>query len=101
MLTVAPNKQLICGCCGIYFRTWDDYSDQDQDKGFGICMVCQEDAEERITAYYDSAWKNLLKACTKKETRDKLLTDVEKDPEMKTVYVNLALRDGMLKWQIK
>ena len=101
MTTAVRGKQLICGCCGIYFRTWDDYSDQDQDKGYGICLVCQEDAEERITAYYDSAWNNLLEACEKQETRDKLLTAFDKDPEMKIVYVNLALRDGILKWSIK
>lgn len=100
MTTKVRKKQLICGCCGDYFRTWDGYVDQDQDYGYGICAECQKDAEERITAYYDSAWTNLLEACEKQETRDKLLSEVERDPEMKTVYVNIALRDGILKWRI-
>jgi len=34
--------ELICGCCGTYFITWEGYIDQDQDKGFGICKSCQQ-----------------------------------------------------------
>lgn len=100
MTTAVRKKQLICGCCGIYFRTWDGYVDQDQDHGYGICVECQEDAEERLTKHYDDTWKKLLEACTKQETRDKLIAQVEEDPEMKIVYVNQAIDKGLLKWVI-
>ena len=42
---IKVNKQLLCGCCGQYFRTWEGYKDQDQDKGYGICKRCQLDNE--------------------------------------------------------
>jgi len=38
---------LVCGCCGKYFRTWQGYIDQDQDRGYGICEECQDLAEGR------------------------------------------------------
>ena len=40
-MTAFRSKLLDCGCCGRYFRTWPEYVDQDQDKGFGICADCQ------------------------------------------------------------
>lgn len=41
------SKLLTCGCCGLLFKTWDGYEDQDQDVGFGICKECQDIAEKR------------------------------------------------------
>jgi len=35
------SKTLQCGCCGTGFSTWPEYTDQGQDKGYGICPVCQ------------------------------------------------------------
>lgn len=32
---------LDCGCCGLGFKTWVGYTDQDQDRGYGICQSCQ------------------------------------------------------------
>ena len=49
------SKYLSCGCCGLGFRTWKEYEDQDQDKGYGICRECQGIAEKRETAEMDRA----------------------------------------------
>jgi hypothetical protein len=40
---------LDCGCCGVSFRTWSGYTDQDQDKGYGICATCQGMIERKNT----------------------------------------------------
>jgi hypothetical protein len=42
---IKVNTGLTCGCCGMGFRTWEGYEDQDQDFGFGICAPCQADNE--------------------------------------------------------
>jgi hypothetical protein len=84
----------------MYFMTWDGYVDQDQDHGYGICSGCQDDAEERLKEHYEKTWQTLLSAITKQETRDKLIAEVEADPEMKIVYVNMAIDKGLLKWTI-
>ncbi len=44
---------LDCGCCGMGFKTWEGYEDQDQDLDYGICFECQGDAEIRNEEEYD------------------------------------------------
>ena len=41
------SKTLQCGCCGTGFSTWPEYTDQGQDKGYGICRSCQDDYEKK------------------------------------------------------
>ena len=48
------GKGLQCGCCGDSFRVWEGYEDQDQDRGYGICMDCQGDSDlDNIEHYID------------------------------------------------
>ena len=49
------KRNLTCGCCGCGFRTWPEYVDQDQDKGFGICKDCQGWIEDRDNVEDDKA----------------------------------------------
>ena len=44
---------LRCGCCGIDFKTWDGYTDQDQDQEYGICYECQQDAIGGINSFHE------------------------------------------------
>ena len=65
------SKSLSCGCCGLYFKTWESYEDQDQDAGYGICQSCQKEAEKRVDSSLDSAWKQIQDGIKNPETKKK------------------------------
>lgn len=52
-MTIETGIWLRCGCCGLDFKTWDGYTDQDQDSEFGICAECQHDAVGRIGEFHE------------------------------------------------
>ena len=60
------TKTLSCGCCGMYFKTWEGYQDQDQDFGYGICRECQGEAIERNNDSLDSMASQIEEALNEK-----------------------------------
>jgi hypothetical protein len=90
------RKKLVCGCCGEVFQTWPEYKDQDQDKGFGCCKVCQ--AEEIVAANkaLDDGAKKLRASLSEKNQRawDGL------DVGMQRAIVRKAIEDGVMKFTI-
>lgn len=97
---IEKNKELICGCCGTYFRTWQGYVDQDQDTGYGQCNRCQGDAKKDNEQQYDNIWNTITGAMKDEEVKARILKKVEEDPQMKIVYVNMAIAKGLIKWSI-
>ncbi len=60
------RKTLQCGCCGSGFQTWEAYVDQDQDKGFGICLDCQNLEMEKNNKHLDTIGAALREALNEK-----------------------------------
>jgi len=54
------TKQLICGCCGQYFRTWESYKNQDQDAGYGICKSCQNNEGDKYIQEIEKGFNLIL-----------------------------------------
>jgi len=52
-MTGFRSKTLRCGCCGYNFKTWEGYVDQDQDRDYGICLLCQADEQNEAHDIYD------------------------------------------------
>ena len=67
------TKHLTCGCCGIWFKTWPEYIDQDQDKGYGICKSCQGWIEEKEEKEFIKA-RGLLAGALNEENRERFLS---------------------------
>lgn len=101
MKTIKAGIELICGCCGSYFETWEGYIDQDQDKGYGRCQTCldwiakREEAEnKRLIA----EGKKLLAEALNPENRAKFLAMTADEQEY---LVMEAMNDGMIGYAIK
>ncbi len=72
-------KWLDCGCCGLDFKIWKWYTDQDQDDGYWICYDCQPDNSKNeddscaicgdlITEFWCWMWKmKFCKDCADEE----------------------------------
>lgn len=92
---------LMCGCCGLYFETWEGYIDQDQDKGYGTCEGCQDDVNEDNKKQYEKMYQTLMDA-VKPETKQMMLNFVKDQTEWdgKVILVNIALEKGWLTWSI-
>ena len=91
------TKQLTCGCCGRYFRTWPEYTDQGQDRGYGICEPCQGMIADRNEKELNKSIK-LLASALNEANRTKFLA---KPRHIQAHLVDLAFRDGILKWTIE
>jgi len=90
------RKNLNCGCCGCDFYTWEEYIDQDQDKGFGICHECQEDAEERNNEILDKSVKLIIGALNSVNSEKLKAMPLEKQR-----YVAAKAHEkGMFTWEI-
>ncbi len=90
------SKLLNCGCCGLLFKTWDGYQDQDQDVGFGICKECQDIAEKREDEFVEDAIKQMTPHM-KPENQEKIKKMTK---EQKHHLVSKMIDKGVLKWQI-
>lgn len=91
------SETLTCGCCGEWFKTWEGYKDQDQDKGYWICQRCQDAEQKKTDKRYKDTFKLIYDWVSDKsrETIDKKIKEVGKD--YKIILVNIALE----KWRIK
>lgn len=90
------SKNLDCGCCGAWFATWEGYIDQDQDKGFGICKSCQDDAEERNNEMLDESVQLMIDSL-KPANAEKL----KAMPLEEQRYIAAkAHEDGLFTWKI-
>jgi len=90
------NKSLNCGCCGTYFKTWEWYVDQDQDRGYGICKSCQNDNEDSYISEIEKGFDliyNALKGENKKKAWKMLFPERE-------ALVTKARRDWILTYKI-
>lgn len=90
------SKYLECGCCGMEFKTWKGYVNQDQDAGYGICKECQgldkEREEELIKEIIDMMLPHL-----KPENQKKVKSwSLEKQKE----FVQFLIAKDALKWHI-
>jgi hypothetical protein len=88
------RKQLICGCCGAYFHTWKEYVDQDQDKGFGICLECQNLEVERNNKQLDEVGATMREALNEKNRAKWDGYDLE----TQRLLAMKAVEDGMVKF---
>ena len=90
------TTQLTCGCCGAYFKTWPEYTDQDQDRDYGICAPCQGIIADRNEKELTKSI-NLLASALNETNRAKFLA---RPKHVQAHLVDLAFRDGILKWTI-
>lgn len=93
------TQLLLCGCCGVYFNTWPEYEDQDQDQGYGICNSCQDWQQEKHQAMIERAYKTIIDG-VKPETRAKIEAKHGATYEDRAILVGLAIGRGWLKWGI-
>lgn len=70
-MTQFKRKMLSCGCCGLCFWTWENYQDQDQDAGYGICKECQGIAEKKGKEEMDEIISTVTNGFQKEENRKK------------------------------
>jgi len=63
------TRTLSCGCCGVYFKTWEGYTDQDQDKGYGICESCQKWQEDNTNSQLDESIEKLYPTLNNKNKK--------------------------------
>jgi len=91
------GKSLNCGCCGVWFKTWPKYVDQDQDQGYGICKSCQDWIGEREKAEI-TVGINLIANALKEDKKKKFL----KMPfgKQRSIFFK-AIDNGVLTWSIK
>lgn len=94
---VKLNTPLTCGCCGVFFRTWDGYVDQDQDDGYGICESCQKDIAERDEKEWDKAIATLREALND-DNRAKF-DAMDREKQKRIVWK--ALDEGVLTFKIR
>jgi len=91
------KQTLTCGCCGDYFRTWDGYTDQGQDKGYGICKSCQTDIAEDDKRQMDKAIKLIKDALNRKNSKH-----FSSMPRIQQEYVVLqAIDNGIMNFKIR
>ena len=96
MKTIKAGIELICGCCGSYFETWEGYIDQDQDDGYGICKRCQVWSDARGMSETNRLEKQGIELFKKNLTGKNLehfLTRTEADQR---AFVRKAIKDGVL-----
>jgi len=91
------SKYLVCGCCGLGFRTWKEYKDQDQDKGYGICGECQLISAERDKAEMDRAISLVSNGLKIKKNKDNF--DNRPRAEQEIIVFDL-IEKGYLIWKI-
>ena len=84
---------LKCGCCGESFKVWSDYTDQDQDEGFGICKQCQIDIEAKHNQDLDVA----AMAIEKGLSGDRQQAFQSMSAESRRQFAGQAIADGILK----
>lgn len=95
-MSIRVGTWLDCGCCGMGFKTWEGYTDQDQDRDYGICFGCQEEAGERNEAAFDEGIKLLADALGEKNRADFL----SKTRDQQKAIVMKAMDDGVITWRI-
>ena len=91
-MKVKKNIELDCGCCGSYFRTWEGYQDQDQDRGYGICERCQESIQADDDKQVDKIL-NLLRANLNAENLVRI-NALTRDQQRRVAYQ--AIEEGMV-----
>jgi hypothetical protein len=91
------GKWLTCGCCGMDFKVWPEYADQDQDAGYGICMSCQGFAEEKEKEEMDKAIDLLLGALNEENSAK----FAAMDRGLQEALVFKAIDDGVIGFSIK
>ncbi|MEP3248056.1 MAG: hypothetical protein ABJN40_05945 [Sneathiella sp.] len=95
-MEIKVGAWLDCGCCGLYFKTWEGYEDQDQDHGYGICHDCQGDLEVRNREEIDKGVE-ALRSSLNDENKTRLDA---MDYDMKSAIVLKALDEGVLQYKI-
>ena len=91
------KKHLTCGCCGTWFKTWHNYRDQDQDKGYGICKRCQVDDAwrdyEAMSNLMDR-FADCLTTLTNRATWEGM------DYPTREAIIYEAMHDGLITWSL-
>ncbi len=95
-MKVRTNTELDCGCCGMYFRTWEGYQDRDQDTGYGICKPCQDDEEKDNDRRIDEIL-DLLRGNLNAENLVRL-NALNRDQQKRLAYT--AIEEGMVSFKI-
>ena len=90
------RTHLLCGCCGAGFYTWPEYVDQDQDRGYGICLECQGMAEEHNNRMLDDSAMKIEEALRPANKAKFQAMSVER----RRSIAWKAIEDGMLTWKI-
>lgn len=91
------GAQLMCGCCGQYFRVCPGYRDQDQDKGYGICQSCQAWIAEKDRAQEDRMLATLREGLN--EANRARFDSMDRDLQL--AFVGKAIEDGILSFSIR
>ena len=94
---IKPGIWLDCGCCGLGFKTWQGYADQDQDAGYGICLSCQQEIGDRNEAEFDKMI-NVLKGGLEGEQLDKFNNLTREQQKGACLW---ALDKGILKFGVE
>jgi hypothetical protein len=94
------GKWLDCGCCGQGFQVWEDYEDQDQDRGYGICMSCQIDSDFDNIEHYINMFRMLEKALIEKESWKNLAHFQNCETWERISIVNRLMDKGYFTWSI-
>ena len=93
---IPAGRWLDCGCCGMGFQTWEGYIDQDQDRDYGICKLCQGDAEGRVADHENEVIKLVSDNLTG-ENKEKF----DSSERFRQLYFCHRLQEkGVLKWTI-
>ena len=90
------GKVLECGNCGLSFKTWAGYEDQDQDKGFGRCEGCQNDLEEKSYGLMNQVIEAMRKAMTK----ENLVKFDELSDRRQQQIAHWAVEKKLITWKI-
>ena len=96
--TLKRDLWLDCGCCGLGFKTWNGYQDQDQDQDYGICSKCQEIVPKTEKFYEDSSQIIMDLIC--EEKKDKVTASLERNKHYKYALVNWCLNGSLEKWGV-
>ena len=94
---ITIGTMLACGCCGQAFDVWIGYKDQDQDKGYGICLSCQEKIEADNEAQFNKGFKVFREALNSENQLqwDKL------DRDTKKALLIDAIDEGLMTHHVK
>lgn len=96
-MKIKPNTELICGCCGSYFKTWEGYTDQDHDCGYGVCQPCQDWIKEREETEYKKLMDQAIELIKKSLKKENSIGFSKMSREKQETMANGMIKEGILK----